>query len=634
MVTVEFQMLKYCLSLKEVIIADGITTIKSESFADCISLTKIVIPSSVQTIGERAFANCPELTIFFEGDELPVNCSANWNPDSRPVVLNAEKHTYSFESNGGSEVEDITDYAIGIYPIPTKDGYVFIGWYDNEELTGKPVEFPYYNAEKTTLYAKWFDLEGNSLNEGLEIVDGKIVGIGTCKDKILYLTLPVGDEAFDYNTDIEKVYFLYGATSVGNRAFKDCIKLNYVYVGEGVDYVCESAFENCVSLTSVYISSTVKELGCSAFSGCLTLSTVDFSENISISKIMSSCFGNCSMLKSIRIPDSVTAIESSAFINSGLTSMLLGDNIVSIGEGAFRGCKYLESFTIPDSVLTVEADVFNGCHSLKSMVINNGITAIKRGAFLDCRQLKSIIISETVITMGENVFEGCYDLVIFLKGSVKPSTWVTTWNPHNRPVVLNAVMHTYSFESNGGSEIDDVTDYAISNFPISKKDGNILLGWYDNPELTGDTVKLPYYNAEKTTIYAKWFDIGSATENDGLYIEDGVIKGIGDCTDTVLYINKPVGENAFYGCDKITHVIIGEGATSLANNAFASCEKLEMVAFISNMTPELGSNLFGGTWDKSTFKIYVPSDVYEYYKTCNAEYWQSYVVSAGKLTEY
>jgi uncharacterized repeat protein (TIGR02543 family) len=70
-------------------------------------------------------------------------------------VLNSREVTYSFDTNGGSEVESVKDY--GVFEIPTtaRDGYVFVGWYDNAELTGEPVKFPYYSSKKLTLYAKW-----------------------------------------------------------------------------------------------------------------------------------------------------------------------------------------------------------------------------------------------------------------------------------------------------------------------------------------------------------------------------------------------------------------------------------------------------------------------------------------------
>ena len=44
-----------CTSLTSVIIPDGVTTIEKWAFRNCTSLTSVVIPDSVTSIGKRAF---------------------------------------------------------------------------------------------------------------------------------------------------------------------------------------------------------------------------------------------------------------------------------------------------------------------------------------------------------------------------------------------------------------------------------------------------------------------------------------------------------------------------------------------------------------------------------------------------
>ena len=65
--------------------------------------------------------------------------------------------TLSFDSNGGSTVDDITGKygaTVNLPTAPTKTGYIFEGWYTDENLTNK-VEEKLELTEDTKLYAKW-----------------------------------------------------------------------------------------------------------------------------------------------------------------------------------------------------------------------------------------------------------------------------------------------------------------------------------------------------------------------------------------------------------------------------------------------------------------------------------------------
>jgi uncharacterized repeat protein (TIGR02543 family) len=67
------------------------------------------------------------------------------------------QYTISFESNGGSLVESVTqDYATTvIQPTnPSKEGYTFSGWYSDAGLTQEYI-FSTMPSEDITVYAKW-----------------------------------------------------------------------------------------------------------------------------------------------------------------------------------------------------------------------------------------------------------------------------------------------------------------------------------------------------------------------------------------------------------------------------------------------------------------------------------------------
>ncbi|MDX9692358.1 MAG: InlB B-repeat-containing protein [Acholeplasmataceae bacterium] len=73
------------------------------------------------------------------------------------VVSDDGPYTITFNSNGGTPVEEMTvdEHDFFLPPsVPTKEGYIFAGWYIDEDLI-YPMAFNAGTAASLTLYAKW-----------------------------------------------------------------------------------------------------------------------------------------------------------------------------------------------------------------------------------------------------------------------------------------------------------------------------------------------------------------------------------------------------------------------------------------------------------------------------------------------
>ena len=121
-------------------------------------------------------------------------------------------------------------------------------------------------------------------------------------------------------------------------------------------------------------------------------------------------FSGCRNLTNIKIPNSVTTIDTYAFTNSGITSITIPDSVTTIGSSAFYSCTSLTSVTIGNSVTSIGDSAFGSCSSLTSVTIGNSVTSIGRWAFQYCRGLTSIIIGNSVISIGEQAFRFCSGL--------------------------------------------------------------------------------------------------------------------------------------------------------------------------------------------------------------------------------
>ena len=314
--------------------------------------------------------------------------------------------------------------------------------------------------------------------------DGKsysVIGIGTASDNDIviadiYEGLPVtkiGSLAF-YNTSIINISIPDSVTSIESSAFRNCSSLMSIVIPDSVTRIGDNAFNNCVGLTSIVIPNSVTTIEDYTFYGCTGLTSIVIPD--SVTSIGSDAFSGCSSLTNIVIPDSVTSIGSDAFsgcsnitkatiptiaiddipqnnlqeviINGGenigssafyncssLTSIVIPDSVTSIGYRAFSNCTGLTSVTIGNSVTSIGYEAFYNCTGLTSIVIPDSVTSIGYWAFYNCTGLTSIVIPDSVTSIGYEAFYNCTGLIIYCEADSQPSSWYSTWNYSNCPVM-------------------------------------------------------------------------------------------------------------------------------------------------------------------------------------------------------
>ena len=87
-----------------------------------------------------------------------------------------------------------------------------------------------------------------------------------------------------------------------------------------------------------------------------------------------------------------------------MTSVVIGDSVVSIGDHTFEYCDALtEVAIIGNGAASIGDYAFSYCFSLASVTIGNGVTYIGEKAFQKC-ELKSIKIGENVKKIGKYAF--------------------------------------------------------------------------------------------------------------------------------------------------------------------------------------------------------------------------------------
>ena len=357
-------------ALESITIPEKVTTIGSGAFEGCSKLKKVTFApdSKLETIGNNAFKDCHKDLIFCYSDESGK--TALKNADVSPDLIKPAKPTVTFDSNNGSKVDSqkVANGKTATEPAaPTKDGYIFAGWYTDGALTEK-YDFSKAVKDDMTLYAKW-NVGGDCGKDGSDVKWELDTTTGT-------LTISGTGKMADYdNTDkqpwanqrssINKVVIGDGVTSIGQYAFALCKSLSEITIPAKVERIGEYAFYDCYDHTN--------------HSGGLT--TVTFAENSCLTTIEEYAFYRCMYLKKIEIPASVTSIGGHAFNScENLKELAFAPNsqLKSIGEyafGAFPTDTVSPAYTsvqIPASVTEIGQNAFYRCTELKTVEFEEG----------------------------------------------------------------------------------------------------------------------------------------------------------------------------------------------------------------------------------------------------------------------
>lgn len=155
--------------------------------------------------------------------------------------------------------------------------------------------------------------------------------------------------------------------------------------GEGIVKLEGNYFRLCNGFETAVLSDTIESIT-GTFFNCSSLRTVIMSENIrSIGK---DAFAYCYKLESISLPETLT----------------------SIGENAFRSCRELKQVHIPDSIKVIEPGAFAYCNALESVEFAGDLERIGKESFRNCTSLESFVMPDTVVSMGSDAFYGCSSL--------------------------------------------------------------------------------------------------------------------------------------------------------------------------------------------------------------------------------
>lgn len=254
--------------------------------------------------------------------------------------------------------------------------YEFKGW---AKTAGGAVSYKagdsYSQSSSSILFAVW-----SLIGDTEEILSDDIYSLSA--DGVLTV---VKDSSLSGDVVIPKAIKGRTVKAIGKEAFRDTTGIKSITLPDTVISIEEGAFRGCKDLIAVIIPDSVSLIGDLAFSDCTNLLSVSLPD--SILEVGAGLFYGCEKLRAVKLPKYVKALklyndEKGFFENcTSLTSIVLPESLITLGEEAFYGCSALETIELSAKLETIGKSAFYNCSKLTDVTLTASITRIAQHAF-------------------------------------------------------------------------------------------------------------------------------------------------------------------------------------------------------------------------------------------------------------
>ena len=233
----------------------------------------------------------------------------------------------------------------------------------------------------------------------------------------------LASRSFADNANLKSVKF-EGATELSGNAcaFQNCSALESVDLGS-IPYVGKGTFKECTALKSVVIPSSVTEIRAEAFQNCTALNSVTYEGTPRVKEIGGGAFQNVPA-SNLTIPSSLEKISGQkAFAGSGIQVAVIPAGCTDLSTYTFNASKltsvrFAEDFTGPFEFYT---GVFQGCSQLTSVELPEGITVIGQDCF-NGAPITTFVLPDSVKEIKNSAFANCKKLTTF---TINPTSTLT-----------------------------------------------------------------------------------------------------------------------------------------------------------------------------------------------------------------
>lgn len=350
-----------------------------------------------------------------------------------------------------------------------------------------------------------------------------------------------------------------GGTLIHDKAFSGCENVKSIVLTEA-EAVGSSAFENCTALKTLVIPESVTSIGENAMKGCSALAdlTLPFIGNGADKLFLGASFGAADYTQNLE------------YVPSSLRTLTVPCP-EELPVGAFYECKDLVTLNLKGNLKTVSEKAFYRCRRLKYLNIQHegytGISSIAAYSFGYCAALGEIQLDEAVNELPDGAFYSCSSLRTVRVGGQE-----------------NVLPATH-------------TDIGTAAFAYCESLPSIKL-----PDSITEIKDKAFYGCAyltEITIPAGVTRLGNQAFMGCTSMKSVELKSVGGTLD--------IGNGAFSYCSSLTALTLSSCVTSIGDNAFAYSALKELAVKGKNVT--VGENAFKGC-DNLVVDVDMSSETY------------------------
>lgn len=307
-------------------------------------------------------------------------------------------------------------------------------------------------------------------------------------------------------------------------------------------------------------------------------------------------------LTSVVLPDKLIKIGELAFRNTNLSgSLVLPEGLEYIGNCAFDNWQdYTQSntnlsgtLTLPTTLKHVGYRAFNNCDFTGTLVLPEGLEYIGEAAFADCRNMTGELHLPSTLKVLEHgafantKFKGNFDIPKHLT-EIKPFFF--------------SGMTSFTWP-------EAPTSISEESFCNTSLRGDIII-----PETITHIGRAAFAGTNLSHI---------VFPQNLEFIEQDVCSWNKSLQDTVVIppLIETIGERAFAECEKLDAVILPKNLQWIRNEAFRNCYSLSYIHCQATVPPMLEESAFYGV-NKDNFTVEVPEESVDAYR--NAPGWREF----------